>query len=96
MGWGVVRKRKGKKGVDTSYVGSPALGDREVGMGGRRPLPAVQRSPALSPWEGGRDRGGRVGHPFSRLSRLGVGQGGTMPVLALPAFFPAPPLASPG
>lgn len=46
MGWGVVRKRSGKKEADMSYVGSSALGDREVGMGGRRPLPAVQRSPA--------------------------------------------------
>lgn len=38
-----------------------------------------------------------MGQPFSRLSRLGVGQGGQMPVVTPPAVsFPAPPRASPG
>ena len=51
ISWGIGRKRKGKKGFDTYYVESLALGDGEGGMRREETTPSVQGSPA---WGGSR------------------------------------------
>lgn len=84
-GWGTVRERRGKKEVDT-YAGSPALGDREVGLGGRRPLPAVQCSPA----------GGKEGVSGEAVQVRGEAGREDACAGSTPVFFPAPPRASSG